>query len=244
MKKPVPFGLYWFAFTLAGIVALAIDPSTSYAAGCTAMDQQIRTQYHEAAQAALLTGDLERYGQLQQSVAQKVSAGCRTALRQLEPMRVRCTAEEKTTVLEHYRAVMQAAYSMDLMRIFAVMEELEQAVSPQCWHATNRHTDPQVQNACTAAELDHLASFAGPILRATAHALTTEDVGPLIELGQRAMAPLSQTCGYALARLQQAKQSTSQPSRQYEPTNVLDHGGGTYSVPGLGACTPSGCMAY
>jgi hypothetical protein len=27
-------------------------------------------------------------------------------------------------------------------------------------------------------------------------------------------------------------------------SNVYDHGGGTYSVPGVGACTPSGCMAF
>jgi len=61
MKSPVPFGLYWFAFTLAGMVALAIDPSTSYAGG-TAADAEVRSQNHESSKTPLLVDDLKQRG--------------------------------------------------------------------------------------------------------------------------------------------------------------------------------------
>ena len=211
---------------------------------CSPTDQELISNYSRATLGALMASDLARYRKLSRELPGKLSPACRTILSQVEPMRVKCTEEEKETVLEHYQAVLQAALGMDAMGALEQMQDLEESLSPPCWLAVNRHVDPRVQNACSAAELDHLATFAGPVLRATAQALSTYDPAPLLQLVQAATALLSPNCTNALARFQQEVQRSPNRARQYEPSNVLDHGGGTYSVPGLGACTPSGCMAY
>ena len=232
------------AISVAAALALFLQMPDAISAPCSDADQQIRSRYQAASSDALKAGNLDRFRMLEQSLPGELSAACRRALEQMEPMRARCTADEKVAVLRHYQAIMQAAWSGDVMSIFSYMENLEQVLSPQCWLATNRHIDPNVQRACTPAELDHLASFAGPVVRATARLISSGDFAPLIEIQQAALTPLSQNCGNALVQLQQSKNNRPNQASRYQPENVIDHGGGTYSVPGSGACTPSGCMVY
>jgi hypothetical protein len=243
LKSGIQRAVRWCAVAGVAAVALMILPPEATAQTCSAADQQVRSQYESESLRALVTGDLNKYQNLQQSLPHQLSSSCRQILNQMEPMRVKCTAQEKNAVLEHYQAVTEAGFSGDVMRIFAIMENLEATLSKACWDATNRPTDPRVQGACTAEELDHVASFAGPMRRATSRFLTG-DLGSILQLSQQMYAPLSQHCTSVLQRVQQERQQAQNPARQYGSENVLDHGGGTLSVPGLGACTPSGCMAY
>ncbi len=233
------------AWTVAVSGICATDVLGTDLPACSPADEEIRSQYAGATQSALVAGNLDRYRQLQRDLPAKLSPPCRKLLDRLEPVRVQCTADEKDEVLGHYQSVMEAAWNGDVMGLLSELQDLEETVSPQCWLATNRHTDPRVQNACSAIELDHMASFAGPILRATSRMLEAGDLGPILQLGQALVAPLSSACSSAVARLQQQVQASStSPAKRYQPANILDHGGGTYSSPGLGACTPSGCMSY
>ena len=220
------------AIANAVAAAFAVYSPTSDAQAWSAADQTLRSHYQEASLSALMSGDLNRYQSLQQSLPDALSSSCRRVLDQLEPMRVACSAQEKNAVLQHYQAIMQAAWSGDVMGIFAYMENLEATVSRECWLASNRHTDSRVQAACTGPELDHVATFTGPVLRATSRMLSTGDIGPVLQLSEQMSAPLSQDCMGALQRLQIERQQGGQSqTRGYGPTNVLDHGGGTYSVP-------------
>lgn len=244
MKLQFARRLSSFALISAATAVIAVYSPTAEAQACSAADDQVRAQYQQASLQALMSGDLSQYRSLQQSLPGALSSPCRTRLDQLEPMRVRCTAQEKSTVLAHYQAIVQAVQNVDLDRVFDVIGNLEATVSRPCWLATNRHTDPQVVNACTVGELDHLAEFAGPILRATRVAMNTLDAGPLIQLTQQLAAPLSQHCYAAIIQNQQKVQQAQNAANAYLPQNVYDHGGGTYSVPGTGACTSTECIAY
>lgn len=245
MSRPIVPGMpSRIAIHCVAAACLAASSAVAHAQGCSTEDDQIRAQYQQASLQALLSGDLTRFASLQESLPGRLSTSCRARLNQLEPMRVKCTAQEKSRVMEGYRAVFAAAQSGNVMRMFDVLEGLEATVSSQCWLAANRQSDPRALSACTASELDHLASFAGPTLRASRILLSTFDPMPLLRLNQQMVAPLSQSCQAALARVQQAAQMAQPQPRSYRPPSVLDHGGGTYSVPGMGACTPSGCVTY
>ena len=229
----------------AGGICAALAASAS--AQCSVTDQQIRAQYSKASLVALMSGDRDRYQALERQLPRELSPGCRGALAELEPVRTRCTPAEKATVMNRYELAMQAALRVDAMQMFGQMEQMERDVSPACWLAVNRHTDPGVQSACSTAELDHLASMASPVLRAAKRAIVANDMGPRLQASQAAAAPLSQACFQALMRLQQQRQPPPAPGRAARPQmpgNVIDLGGGNYSVPGVGACTSSGCVAF
>lgn len=233
--------------TLDAVIAvmLVFTVSTVDAQTCSQEEAGIRAQYEAASLEALRRGDMNRYRDMKLSLEGELSPSCRRLLDEVEPMRVQCSAQEKELVLQHYSAVFQAAQNLDVMRVIDVMLHLEAEISQQCWVAANRHIDPQVVAACTGRELDHIASFAGPTLRMTRGLLTGSnvDLNAALTLGQGMTAPLSQGCNQALANIQQPPGPAPDPFN-YGPRNVIDHGGGTYSVPGTGACSSAGCIAY
>jgi hypothetical protein len=156
-----------------------------------------------------------------------------------------CSAHEIDEVLNHLQAVVQASATLDVMRIIDVWLNLEQTVSSDCWLAANRHVDPRVVNACTVAELDHTASFAGPMLRAARELFRAGDMMSLLDVSNRVFSGLSGSCVYAMQAVQaQAQHQMSQGSPAGTIPSVLDHGGGTFSVPNMGSCGPSGCIAF
>ncbi len=229
---------------LAGIVVLIATPANAQT--CSANEVQTRAQYDEAALAALMSGDMYRYRNIKLELDQRLSSECRQLLDLIEPMRVRCSAQEKSAVLQHFHAVFEAAQYADILRVLNVMLNLENSVSQQCWIASNRHIDTRVVSACTGPELDHIASFTGPWLRMTRDLLTggNVDLGFAFTLGDQITGPLSQQCNHALAVYQQENTPSPTNPGSYGPSSVIDHGGGTYSVPGTGACSSSGCIAY
>lgn len=226
------------------VLAICIFPAPA-SAQCSTSDQQVLSQDSKASLGALMSGDLKLYQALEQGLPAKLSPSCSSVLAQLQPVRVKCTSEEKRRVLGRYQKAIQAALNVDAMNMIGQMQAMERDVTPACWLAVNRHTDPSVLRACNAKELDHLASMASPALQASKIALTTSDMGPMMKVSQQITAPLSQACGQALMALQPKPQPNpyASPKKQM-PGNVIDHGGGNYSVPGLGACTSSGCMAF
>jgi len=216
---------------------------------CTGADHTRAAVYTDAAVKALLQqGDTEKFIALLREMESGFSQECRAALDRQQPVRVRCTATERELVLKHYDAIIGAAYQGDVPRMFALFQNLEASVSPTCWLALNQHDDPRVRKICSAAELDAMASYAGPAMRAMQRMLMTGDTSQLLQLAQESTAQLSPECAQAVAQAQQKAAAAQQPAGGAKPPmslpNVLDHGGGTLSVPGVGACTPSGCMAY
>lgn len=215
---------------------------TANAQACSASDDQISKINQADSLEALLIGDLNQYLSLQQTLPGKLSSSCRSSLDQREPMRVNCTLQEKNIVLRHYSKVIVAALNEKPSRAISVMLNLEAAVSQQCWLAVNRHIDSRVLNACTAAELDHAASFSGPMFLAAQVALNTGDSTQVLQLTQNLKASLSQYCIRTIQQV--AAEPPVEERSPGMPGNVIYHGGGTYSVPGTGACTTAGCIAY
>jgi hypothetical protein len=81
--------------------------------------------------------------------------------------------------------------------------------------------------------------------------LAMYDVASLMAVMQSLQAGLSPACSAAVdqaaARRRQKEQQLARQGRSVSPVHipqVYDHGGGTLSAPGVGACTPSGCMAF
>jgi hypothetical protein len=231
-----------FAVATAGAATTPCYPAAP--SGCSSSDQKLISSYSEAAVEALVAGDLRRYVELSRELEAKLSSDCRAALAQSEPVRGKCSAHEKEVVLSHYEAMMQAARNGDPIRVFRLFENLEESLSPPCWIALNRIQDAGVQRACSSSELNLVASTAGPFMRAAERFLTTGDLSQTLELLQGLNARLSPACGAALAQSQRQAPQAPGSGGEYRPPGVLDHGGGTYSVPGLGACTPSGCMTF
>ena len=219
------------SYAIAGVVVamFTLHPSTAAAQACSSADDQVRGQFQRASLAALSTGNLNGYSRLQESLPGRLSSSCRSQLNRLEPVRVNCTAQEKNEVLQHFQASIQTVLRGDVLQVFAILDDLEASVSGQCWLASMRHTDPRVVNACTGAEMDHMASFASPILRATRAMLTTGDLS-LAQLSLRVLERLSQNCIGALAQLQAEAQQPQNQATASLP-GVLDHGRGGVNAP-------------
>lgn len=234
----------------AGFIFLMSSPTRGFGqqqlpAVCSAADRQSSAQYTQVAIQALVEGRLARFAELSQAVEDALSPACRAALARSHPVAVKCSRAEKSAVLSSYFKIMAAALSGDLQQVFRLSDDLEASLSRSCWIAINRIQDPVVVQACTDQELDFLASQATPLMRATEQSLGTGDLTPVYQMAQRMMEPLGPACRDGLTDLQRRMQVLGgQQSWSTRLPNVLDHGGGTFSVPGLGACTPSGCMAY
>jgi hypothetical protein len=234
--------IYIIIVAFAVATANAVATPCYAATGCTSSDQQLISSYSEAAVKALVSGDLKRYVNLMQELEAKVSSNCRAALALSDSLRT-CSLDEKKAVLSHYEAIIQASLNFDLDKLFLLSESLEKSLSRPCWIALNRNQDARVQQTCSSSELDVIASYSGPMTRSVKQFLISGDFSQILGLQQDMYARISPACQAVLAKVQSGAQN--QPgSGQYRPPGVLDHGGGTYSVPGVGACTRSGCMAY
>jgi hypothetical protein len=139
-----------------------------------------------------------------------------------------------------------ATRSGDLVGVLNAIGALEDGLSPACWTAVNYPVDPAVQLACSSTELNILASASRKLLSAYRALLTSGDFSPLMQVSLNlANTQLSRVCAAALQQAQNPYQQQWKGGMALPGvSNVYDHGGGTYSVPGVGACTPSGCMAF
>jgi hypothetical protein len=108
----------------------------------------------------------------------------------------------------------------------------------------NYPTDPVVLATCSPDEVALLASTSEATVGALRRVLATQDVPELLQLAMAAYASLSAPCVSALTRYQQAAPYGGSAQPSFGVSNVYDHGGGTYSMPGVGACGPSGCIPY
>jgi hypothetical protein len=223
---------------------------------CSASDRALIVSGSEAQLEALVSGDLAGYARLSNEMEASLSRACRSGLDKLAPARTRCSAREKQLVLAGVQAIMEAAIRGDLATTFEQYDELEGSVSHSCWIAVNRSQHPAVQRACTSSELDAIAGVASPVMHAIAEVSVTGDIAAFVqttqELEGQLAAKLSLKCQGALVQVQREAQQSQVAARrpsgsgnpQNRPSFVHDHGGGTYSVSGVGACTPSGCMAF
>lgn len=99
-----------------------------------------------------------------------------------EAQSVMCSQEDEQLILLYYQSVVEATMAGNLQLISHLSQELQEALSPECWAALVLYSQSQ---------------------------------------------PYSGGSGYLSP-----------------PPSVYDHGGGTYSVPGVGACGPGGCVPY
>lgn len=244
------------ALLIATSSAAAEPDQSQFPDGCSASDRALMVTAFEAQMEALASGDLDGYAQLSRGMEASLSRACRSGLDKLAPARTRCSAHERELLLSGVQAIMEAAAQGDLEKTVELLGTLGESVSQSCWLAVNRPQHPALQRACTSPELDAIAGLAGPSIRASADLWTTGDIGAYLEsiqeLENQLTAALSPKCEGALVQLQQQNQSPSLPppgkpspgNPSERPSFVQDHGGGTYSVSGVGACTPSGCMAF
>jgi hypothetical protein len=105
---------------------------------------------------------------------------------------------------------------------------------------------PKAQTACSPSEVQLIIDGFQQIFLAAA----IGDMNRILQLNQILEDNISMPCKNAVtaAQLQQQQQAPYSPysggnQGGYVP-KVYDHGGGTYSVPGVGACGPSGCMPF
>ena len=234
-----------FAVGTAGIAA---TPShAQIPSGCSSSDQKLVSSYTQSAVDALVAGDLKRSLQLSQELDAKLSSACLAGFAQSQPARVKCSANEKQTTVDHYKAMMQSLLGGDAIRYLRLWRHLAESVSQPCWIALNYPQDAGVQRGCSSSELNLIASSAGPSIQASLRLLEKLDFTETIQLVQYLSARLSPGCQAALAEAQRKAQIQTPNTPRgsvNRPSGVLDHGGGTYSMPGFGACTPGGCLAY
>lgn len=231
----------WCASWRAGCVCLVLVVAPAAHAACTEQDIAGIVSRTNAANAAIRAGNLEQYMQAMRTSNAQVPADCRPVLDRLQPMATRCTAEEKRLAMDTFAVMMRAAPLGDVRRMLAAYDRLERAVTPRCWIGINLRNEPDVVSNCRPAELEGLAALAGPAMRATGRAVETGDVSGLMQV-LTAMPAFSPACNAAIAR--NTPRQPPQAKGLAAPGGVNDHGNGTYSVPGVGACTPSGCMAF
>jgi len=227
--------------------ATAAIPSKAYAQSspaCSEKEQGLIASNSKAAVEALVGGNFGRYITLLQELDTKLSSSCLALQAVGQPARTKCSADEKKTALADYQAMLAAVLNLDLMQVFQLSEHLEKSVSQQCWNALNYPQDPGMQRACTSSELNLIASAATPLRRATELALTQLDFSGFAFM-QSLNQHLSENCQVAWMRANNAAGGAGGNNGAVNrPSGVIDHGGGTFSAPGVGACTPSGCMAF
>lgn len=177
---------------------------------------------------------------------QGVPAACRPLIARLQPVAAQCNAAERQLLAPLTRQMTIAAMGGDLPGLLATYDRAGAALSPTCWRAANQHTHPAVVKACSAGELEHLASAAPTVLRGTLLAAATLDLQAAVSLaGQTArltaeLAPACQAAIYQVVQLQ----APGRPGMAGagSPSSVISHGPGRYSVPGLVYCDPASCQ--
>jgi len=209
---------------------------------CSGADQDRNASFTRFSVEAVMRGDAQRAVSLMREMETGLSPGCRAALDRQQPARVLCTANERNLILDHYQGMIGAAFKQDIQRVFELFDGMEASVSSQCWLAVNQSTDPDILQACSADELDTMASFAGPIVRSTRSAVVSGDLSQMVQVLEDLQRRLSPSCNQGLAKAAQRNPPPAAGSPPRLPS-VEDHGNGTYSVPGVGWCTPTDCAA-
>jgi hypothetical protein len=242
-----------YAIGLAALAGVATaQPMNPLPDVCTAVDRTLVEQGGADALRKLLAGDERAYVKSVQQLESRLTPACRRAvLARDQPTRLRCTSAEREQTIVAWQTAIIAANAGNLPQIFASYLGLEQALSPDCWLAVNQPDDPQVRATCSAEELDHMAAHAGPLVRSTYRMLAMNDFITMMQVAQSMLAGLSSDCSAAVDQAAKRKKRDDAvrqaQGRRVSPVQipqVYDHGGGTLSAPGLGACTPSGCMAF
>lgn len=92
---------------------------------------------------------------------------------------------------------------------------------------------------CSAEELQ-LVQYA---VQLSAQAAMSGNIQQVTQIGQQLQSEISPDCLTHLNQLQQHQPNYSGGAGGYSApsSNIYDHGGGTYSVPGGVTCGPSGC---
>lgn len=237
-----PF-LTWIAACLFAVTWIA-PVHAQLPSGCSSADQARYARYIQDAIKGLVEGNTEHYTTSMNQMESGFSKGCRTALDRHQPTRVRCTSHERELVMEQF-GQMYTSLGDNYEEYLVLYEELRESITPACWSAVHRPNDPKIVKACSGAELDLSASYVLPMLRAFQHLLTTNDLSEILQLEQEVHSQRSPACNSAFAAAQPKAPSPhpgSQP-RQSLPS-AHDHGGGTFSVDGVGACGPTGCIAF
>ena len=234
-------GIWRGSFALRVVLALLTLAPAAQAA-CTDADVAAIVARTNAANAAISAGNLDRYVQAMRASNAQVPPDCRPVLDRLQPMATRCTAEERRIAMDAFSVMMGSARTSDWRRMLASYDTLERAVAPRCWIAIILRTEPDVVVNCRPDELEGLAKLAGPAIRATGRVVETGDVSGLMQV-LTAMPAFTPPCAAAIQRHTPQAPSGSRP-RPSAPGSVNDHGNGLYSVPGVAACGPSGCVAF
>lgn len=226
-----------------GFAAVQVASAQALPAGCTPADQQRAIDYQSAGADRLVQQDLDGYMRLVAEFERGLGKRCMAALERAQPDRKRCTLAERKLAIEGIALQYRYAAAGQLDAIFEASEALEQQLSRGCWLAINQPTAAVVRGACSPGELDQIAAHASPLRDAMRVMLSTLDVGPFLNVTSSMFNAVSPPCQQAMQQAVAQAQSSGRSSLPMEG-RVLDHGNGTYSVPGLGACTPSGCMSY
>jgi hypothetical protein len=219
-------------------------PSPGRANTCSASEQQRIDARRQRAIGDLKAGKLAGYRELLRTPDPELSPECRRAQERDFPASTKCTQTEKGLILSSTGEAMDAARSGNLERVIVVIETLYDRLSPACWTAMSYPLDPAVQRACSSEELSLMASSSGRSVAALRVLRTRGDPSPMLQVSLELLSRLSPECVGAVTVAQQAAQQRWRGSPPPGVSNVYDHGGGTYSMPGVGACTPSGCMAF
>ena len=238
----------YHTYLISLIAMLTMAPAFAQGQTCSSEDDTLLQYYQMASLNALIGGDINTYFDLQQELPTTLSSSCQVYLNKLEPMRVTCTQDEKNEIMQSYQTAMKAAKKGNFNKGFRTFKRLEKKLSSACWIATNRHTAPQVVNACSNQELDHMASYSGPMLDASQELLRNWNMEPLMKLRKEAFGGLSEPCATTMnnyeLQLIASSFGDSDANSSYVPPSIIELGDGIYTVPGSGACTPSGCVVY
>lgn len=169
-------------------------------------------------------------------------AACQPLLARLQPAAVHCNADEKAMGLQQWRAMSAAASSADLRTMIAAYDGLIAGVGPACLRALHQHVHPVVVQACSAAELEGVATEAPTVLRATLVASLTMDPNEMTQVTARISQLMRTLTPGCLGAIQQVAKNQPGSGAGADMGGVFDHGNGRYSVPGVAYCDPTSCM--
>lgn len=234
------------ALLAALAAALAAPLATLAQEGCTPDERRHLARRQQQATAALRQSEsAAQYVAMLAGPDPQVSAACRREQIRRAPAIVLCTSEEKATLLEGYEAALEAVEARDAQGAIGALHGIEDSVSEECWIASNFHQDPRVQEACSGEERLFLAQRASSALVAFRRALAGDPM-PILQLLEELSTNLGAVCQNTLVEigLENGGQSPGSSPSLGGLGGVEDHGGGLYVAPGLGACGPSGCMAF
>lgn len=231
------------ALALVALALLSI-PTSSRGQGCTADEQERITVVQHAAILRLQDYDLAGHQALLESLDAALSASCRAELNRIYPARTRCTTLEREAAITRLHRVVIAAAAGEAGRVLDALSAIDDAVSEECWLALNYSTRAAVHASCDSSERAFLARASRPALTALHIAYHTGDRGPAAEVADAMDSNVTEDCRTAVQAVHAATEGGPAAAGTPAVSNVYDHGNGTYSVPGVGACTPSACMAF